>query len=78
MEEKFKTKFEIPNEYSDNILITDCEFILSDKTSAICIAVDMSFNTRLEAEFKREHQNVEFPFRQRSELGGMAALPPSF
>ena len=25
----FKTKFEIPNEYSENILITDSEFILS-------------------------------------------------
>ena len=48
----FKTKFEIPNEYS-------------------------SFKTRLEADFKREYQNVEFLFRQRPRLGGMAALPPS-
>ena len=31
----FKTKFEIPNEYSENILITDSDFILSDMTSAI-------------------------------------------
>ena len=31
----FKTKFEIPNEYSENILITDSDFILSDRTSAI-------------------------------------------
>ena len=30
----FKTKFEIPNEYSENILITDSDFILSDRTSA--------------------------------------------
>ena len=28
----FKTKFEIPNEYSENILITDSDFILSDRT----------------------------------------------
>ena len=61
----FKTKFEIPNEYSDNILITDSDFILSDKTSAICITADMSFKTRLKANFKREYQNVEFLFRQR-------------
>ena len=54
----FMTKFEIPNEHSENILITDSDFILSDRTSAICIPADMSFNTRLEADFKREYQNV--------------------
>ena len=37
----------------------------------------MSFNTRLDADFKREYQNVEFLFRQRPGLGGMAALPTS-
>ena len=47
----FKTMFEIPNEYSENILITDSDFTLSDRTSAICITADM----RLEAEFKREY-----------------------
>ena len=72
-----KTKFEIPNEYSKNILITDSDFILSDRTSVICITAIMSFNTRLEADFKREYQIVEFLFRQRPGLGGMAALPPS-
>ena len=61
----FKTKFEIPNEYSENILITDSDFILSDRTSAICITADMSFKSRIEADFKREYQNVEFLFRQR-------------
>ena len=58
-------------------MITDRDFILSDRTSAICITADMSFKTRLEAEFRREYQNVEFLFRQRPGLGGMAALPPS-
>ena len=56
----FKTKFEIPNEYSEIILITDSDFILSDRTSAICVTADMSFKSRLEADFKREYQNVEF------------------
>ena len=56
----FKTKFEISNEYSKNILITDSDFILSDRTSAICKMADMSLKTRLEANFKREYQNVEF------------------
>ena len=73
----FKPKFEIPNEYSENILITDSDFILSDRTSAICITADMSFELRLEADFKREYQNVEFLFRQRPGLGGIAAVPPS-
>ena len=77
IERNFKTKFEIPNEYSENILITDSDFILSDRTSAICITADMSFKSRLEADFKREYQNVEFLFRQRPGLEGMAALPPS-
>ena len=73
----FKTKFDIPNEYSENILITNREFILSDRTSANCITADLTFKSRLEADFKREYQNVEFLFRQRPGLGGMAALPPS-
>ena len=73
----FKKKLETPNEYSENILITDSDFILSDRTKAICILEDMSFNTRLETDFKREYQNIEFLFRQRPGLGGMAALPPS-
>ena len=71
----FKTKYEIPNEYSENILITDSDFILSGRTSAICITADMSFESRLEADFKSEYQNLEFLFRQRPGLGGMAALP---
>ena len=73
----FETKLEILNEYSENILITDSDFILSDRTSAICITADMSFNARLEVDFRRVNQNVEFLFRQRPGLGGMAALPPS-
>ena len=73
----FKTKFEIPIEYSENIQITDSDFILSDRTSAICITAVMSFKLRLDADFNRENQNVEFLFRRRSGLGGMAALPPS-
>ena len=32
---KFKTNLVIPNEYSENILITDNDFIWSDRTSAI-------------------------------------------
>ena len=37
----------------------------------------MSFKTRLEADFKRKYQKVEFPFRQKPGLGGKVALPSS-
>ena len=37
----------------------------------------MSFNTRLEPDFRRDYQNVEFLFKQRPGLGGLAVLPPS-
>ena len=43
----------------------------------ICITADMSFKSRLEADFKGEYQNVEFLFKQKPGLGGMAALPPT-
>ena len=31
IERNFKTKFDISNEYSENVLITDSDFILSDR-----------------------------------------------
>ena len=58
IERKFKTKFKIPNEYSENIRITESGFILSERASAFCITADMSFNTTLEADFKREYQSL--------------------
>ena len=76
-EEEAEPVIDTPNEYSENILITDSDFILSDRTSAICITADISFKSRLEADFKREYQNLEFLFGQRPGLGGMAPLPPS-
>ena len=60
----FKTKFEIANEFSENILITDSDFILSDRISSIFITADMSF-IRLEADV--EYQNVELLFGQSQE-----------
>ena len=37
----------------------------------------MSFRTALAADFKREYKNVEFLWKQRSGIGGVAALPPA-
>ena len=48
-------KILITKKYSKNILITDCDFVLSNKTSAICKTTDTKFKTRLEADFKWEY-----------------------
>ena len=46
--------FNSPNEYSSSIILTDSDFILTDRTCAIAITADMSFKTALAADFKRE------------------------
>ena len=52
--------FNLPNEYSSNIILTDSDFILTNRTCAVAITADMSFRTALAADFKREYKNVEF------------------
>ena len=47
------------------------------ETCAIAITADMSFRTALAADFKREYKNVEFLWKQRPGIGGVAALPPA-
>ena len=37
----------------------------------------MSFKTALAAFFKREYKNIEFRWKQRPGIGGVAALPPA-
>ena len=69
--------FNLPNEYSSSIILTDSDFILTNRTCAIAITADMSFRTALAADFKREYKNVEFLWKQRPGLGGVAALPPA-
>ena len=69
--------FNLPNEYSSNIILTDSDFILRNRTCAIAITADMSFRTALAADFKREYKNVEFLWKQRPGIGGVAALPPA-
>ena len=70
------TDIEIPNECLENILITDSDLILSDRTSPICKTADMSFNRRLEADFEKV---AKFGVSAQTEtgIGGVAALPPS-
>ena len=37
----------------------------------------MSFKTALAADFKREYKNIDFLWKQRPGVGGVAALPPA-
>ena len=69
--------FNLPNEYSSNIILTDSDFILTNRICAIAITADMSSRTALAADFKREYKNVEFLWMQRPGLGGVATLPPA-
>ena len=69
--------FNLPNEYSCNIILTDSDFILTNRTCAIAITADMKFRTALAADFKREYKNVEFLWKQRPGIGVVAALPPA-
>ena len=72
-----ESNFNLPNEYSSNIILTDSDFILTYRTCAIAITADMSFRTALAADFKREYKNVKFLWKQRPGIGGVAALPPA-
>ena len=52
--------FNLPNEYSSSIILTDSDFTLTNRTCALAITADMSFRTALAADFKREYKNIEF------------------
>ena len=69
--------FNLPNEFSSSIILTDSDFILTNRTCAKAIRADMSFKTALAADFKREYKNIEFLCKQRPGIGGVAALPPA-
>ena len=69
--------FNLPNEYSSSIILTDSDFILTNRTCAIAITADRKFKTALAAEFKREYKNIELLWKQKTGIGGVAALPPT-
>ena len=56
----FESYFNLSNEYSNSIILTDSGFILTNRTFAIAITADMSIRTALAADFKREYKNMEF------------------
>ena len=41
------------------------------------MTVNMSFRTALAANFKRDYKNIDFLWKQRPGIGGVAALPPA-
>ena len=48
----FESFFDHSNHYLNNVVITDSDFILTERTCAIAITADVSFKTALAADFK--------------------------
>ena len=67
----------MPNEYSSSTILTDSDFVLTNRTCAIAITADMSFRTALAADFRKEYKNIEFLQKQRPGVGGVLTLPPA-
>ena len=51
-----QNKLQLRKRILENILITNCDFLLSNKTSAICITTDTSTKTRLTLTSKKIKQ----------------------
>ena len=51
--------FNLPNQYSSSIILTDRNFILTNRTCAIAITADMSFKTALTADFRRKTREAK-------------------
>ena len=69
--------FNLPNEYSSNIVLTDSDFILTNRTCAIAITADMSFRTALAADFKREYKKRGIPLEAKTRDRGRSSLTPA-
>ena len=65
----FEEYFDLSNHYSNNIVVTDSDFILTECTCAVATTADVSFKTALAADFKREYQNIEFLWIRRPGVG---------
>ena len=72
-----ESNFNLPNQYSNIILLTKSDFILINGLCAIAITAYMSFRTALSADFEREYRYIEFLWKQRPGIGGVAVLPPA-
>ena len=63
--------------YSSSIIQTDSDLTLTKRKCAIVITANMSFRTALAADFKRKYKNIEFLWKQRPGIEGVAALLPA-
>ena len=50
--------FNLPNEYSSSIILTDSDFIVTNRTCGIMFTADIKIRTALAADFKRETKNI--------------------
>ena len=55
----FESFFDSPKHHSNNILVTESDFILTERTCAIAITADVSFKTTLAVDFKREYKKYQ-------------------
>ena len=51
--------------------------MLTNRICAIAITADMSFRIALAADFNREYKILEFLWKQKPGIGGVAALTPA-
>ena len=63
----------LPNEYSSNIILTDSDFILTNRTCAIAITADMSFRAALAADL-RENTKTWNSFEAKTGDRGRSSL----
>ena len=56
----FESYFDLPSHSSNNIVVRDRDFILTERICAIAITADVSFKTALAADFKREYRTFCF------------------
>ena len=66
--------FNLPNEYSSSIILTDSDFILTNRTCAIAITADMSFKTALAADMEERIQKHRIPLEARTRNRGRSSL----
>ena len=56
----FESYFDLSNHYSNNFVITEGDFILTERTCAIAITADVCFKTALAADFKKSIRTSSF------------------
>ena len=75
--------FKLPNEHSIGIILTDSDFILTERTCGRVTTAELRFSSALVAllreNTKKTQKKQRSPklWKQRPRIGGVAALPSS-